>query len=42
VQLGNPRPAERDGAFLAWLNERDCVPLAFDYIREDRTVLMPE
>ncbi|HEY6493140.1 MAG TPA: hypothetical protein VIZ43_07685 [Trebonia sp.] len=29
-------------AFLAWLNERDCVPLAFDYALDDQTVLMPE
>jgi len=29
-------------AFLAWLNERDCVPLAFDYELDDQTVLMPE
>ena len=29
-------------AFLAWLNERDCVPLAFDYVLDEHTVLMPE
>jgi len=29
-------------AFLAWLNERDGVPLAFDYVLDDQTVLMPE
>ena len=29
-------------AFLAWLNERDCLPLAFDYTLDDQTVLMPE
>jgi hypothetical protein len=29
-------------AFLAWLNERECVPLAFDYTLDDQTVLMPE
>jgi hypothetical protein len=29
-------------ACLAWLNERDCVPLAFDYALDDQTVLMPE
>src|ERR1700761_9046040 len=29
-------------AFLAWLTERDCVPLAFDYVPDSRTVLMPE
>ena len=29
-------------ALLAWLNERDCVPLAFDYALDDQTVLMPE
>ena len=29
-------------AFLAWLNERDCVSLAFDYVLDDQTVLMPE
>lgn len=28
--------------FLAWLNKRDCVPLAFDYNLDDQTVLMPE
>ena len=28
--------------FLAWLNKRDCVPLAFDYVLDDQTVLMPE
>jgi hypothetical protein len=29
-------------AFLAWLGKRDCVPLAFDYVLDDQTVLMPE
>jgi hypothetical protein len=29
-------------AFLAWLNERECVPLAFDYALDGQTVLMPE
>jgi hypothetical protein len=29
-------------AFLAWLDKRDCVPLAFDYALDDQTVLMPE
>jgi hypothetical protein len=29
-------------AFLAWLNTRDCVPLAFDYVLDNQTVLMPE
>ena len=28
--------------FLEWLNERDCAPLAFDYVLDDHTVLMPE
>jgi len=28
--------------FLAWLVERDCTPLAFDYLLDDHTVLMPE
>jgi hypothetical protein len=28
--------------FLAWLGKRDCVPLAFDYVLDDQTVLMPE
>jgi hypothetical protein len=25
--------------FLAWLNERDCTPLAFDYYLDEGTVL---
>ena len=29
-------------AFLAWLTTRDCVPLAFDYVLDDQTILMPE
>ncbi len=29
-------------AFLSWLNERDCAPLAFDYVLDEHTVLMPE
>ena len=29
-------------AFLAWLNDRGCVPLAFDYVLDEQTVLMPE
>jgi len=28
--------------FLDWLIERDCTPLAFDYLLDDRTVLMTE
>jgi hypothetical protein len=28
--------------FLAWLNARDCTPLAFDYHLDGQTVLMPE
>ena len=28
--------------FFAWLNERDCTPLAFDYYLDDTTVLMAE
>ena len=28
--------------FLDWLVERDCTPLAFDYVLDDHTVLMTE
>ena len=28
--------------FLAWLTERDCTPLAFDYSLDEHTVLMAE
>ncbi len=28
--------------FLAWLNERSCTPLAFDYLLDEQTVLMTE
>lgn len=28
--------------FLAWLNERQCTPLAFDYLLDRSTVLVPE
>ena len=28
--------------FLAWIVERDCTPLAFDYYLDGQTVLMPE
>ena len=28
--------------FLAWIVERDCTPLAFDYHLDGQTVLMPE
>ena len=28
--------------FLAWVIERGCTPLAFDYDLDDRTVLMAE
>jgi hypothetical protein len=28
--------------FLDWLAERDCTPLAFDYVLDEQTVLMPE
>jgi hypothetical protein len=28
--------------FMAWLAERDCTPLAFDYHLDSRTVLMTE
>jgi hypothetical protein len=27
---------------MAWLAERDCTPLAFDYHLDSRTVLMAE
>jgi hypothetical protein len=28
--------------FLAWLVERNCTPLAFDYLLDEQTVLMTE
>ena len=28
--------------FLDWLTERDCTPLAFDYLLDTQTVLMTE
>lgn len=28
--------------FLAWVTERSCTPLAFDYHLDDTTVLIPE
>ena len=28
--------------FLAWVTERSCTPLAFDYFLDEATVLMPE
>lgn len=28
--------------FLAWITERSCTPLAFDYHLDETTVLMPE
>jgi Stress responsive A/B Barrel Domain len=28
--------------FLDWCNERDCTPLAFDYLLDEQTVLMTE
>jgi hypothetical protein len=28
--------------FLAWITERDCTPLAFDYYLDPTTVLAPE
>ena len=28
--------------FLQWLTERDCTPLAFDYLLDEHTVLMDE
>lgn len=28
--------------FTDWLAERDCTPLAFDYVLDEQTVLMPE
>jgi hypothetical protein len=28
--------------FLDWLAERDCSPLAFDYVLDEQTVFMPE
>jgi len=29
-------------AFMDWLAERDCTPLAFDYYLDEQTVLMAE
>lgn len=29
-------------AFLEWITGRGCTPLAFDYVLDDRTVLMAE
>lgn len=28
--------------FMDWLAARDCAPLAFDYLLDEQTVLMPE
>jgi hypothetical protein len=28
--------------FMDWLAEHDCTPLAFDYVLDEQTVLMPE
>lgn len=28
--------------FLAWITERQCTPLAFDYVLDSTTVLVPE
>ncbi len=28
--------------FMDWLTERDCTPLAFDYLLDEHTVLMTE
>lgn len=28
--------------FLAWITERDCTPLAFDFFLDERTVLAAE
>jgi Stress responsive A/B Barrel Domain len=28
--------------FMDWLNERNCTPLAFDYVLDEHTVMMPE
>jgi Stress responsive A/B Barrel Domain len=28
--------------FMAWLAERNCTPLAFDYLLDEQTVLMSE
>jgi len=28
--------------FMDWLAARDCTPLAFDYLLDEHTVLMPE
>lgn len=30
------------GQFTNWLTERDCTPLAFDYLLDEHTVLMAE
>jgi Stress responsive A/B Barrel Domain len=29
-------------AFMNWLSERDCTPLAFDYVLDQQTVFLPE
>jgi hypothetical protein len=29
-------------AFIDWLAERSCTPLAFDYLMDEQTLLMPE
>jgi hypothetical protein len=29
-------------AFLDWLVERDCTPLAFDYLLDENTILLAE
>ena len=36
------RPTRCTSEFLAWIVERDCTPLAFDYHLDGQTVLMPE
>lgn len=28
--------------FLSWITERECTPLAFDYVLDSSTVLVPE
>ena len=28
--------------FMSWLSERDCTPLAFDYVLDKQTVFLPE
>jgi hypothetical protein len=28
--------------FMDWLSERNCTPLAFDYVLDEQTVFMPE